>query len=209
MPCWMTATGSLSSQDSSMDVVMQYKTIISTIRREEPMSFWSKSKIVGLRQVMLWEEECWVRVPEVNLRKADNSPCSILCFFLVLPNGKNGGMVQSSFQNRTTHSFQSVTRIQAPSLPLVHADVVGGGKLGKWPWTTTVLWQFFRQCSALCLRVHLCSHHVTERRGPRMSNVPRAQRTTDSPLGCPGIQQVLLYITLLWVFFNLDSLLCS
>lgn len=85
MPCWMTATGSLSSQESSMDVVMQYKTIISTIRREEPMSFWSKSKIVGLRQVMLWEEECWVRVPEVNLRKADNSPCSILCFFLVLP----------------------------------------------------------------------------------------------------------------------------
>lgn len=56
MPCWMTATGSLRSQDSSMDVVMQYKTIISTIRTEEPMSFWSKSKIVSLRQGMVWKE---------------------------------------------------------------------------------------------------------------------------------------------------------
>lgn len=85
MPCWMIATGSLTSQDFSMDVVMQYKTIISTIRREELMSFWSKSKIAGLRQVKLWKEEQWVGVPELKLRKADNSPCSILYFFLVLP----------------------------------------------------------------------------------------------------------------------------
>lgn len=49
----MTAIGSLTSQDFSMDVVMQYKTIISTTIREEPVTFGSKSKLVGLRQVKL------------------------------------------------------------------------------------------------------------------------------------------------------------
>lgn len=40
-------------------------------------------------------------------------------------------MVQNSFQNRTTNSFQSVTRMWATGLPSVCADAVGGEELGK------------------------------------------------------------------------------
>lgn len=132
MPCWMTATGSLTSQDSSMDVVMQYKTIISTIRREEPMSLWGKSKIVGLRQKWSCERrsnglECqnWTSEKQIIL-------LVVFCVsFWSYLNRKNGGMVQSSFQNRITHNFQSVTGIWATSIPIYVCRCFGKKKTGK------------------------------------------------------------------------------
>lgn len=39
-------------------------------------------------------------------------------------------MVHNSFQNRTTNSFQSVTRMWATGLPSVWADAVGGEERG-------------------------------------------------------------------------------
>lgn len=208
MPCWMTATGSLTSQDSSMDVVMQYKTIISTIRREDPMPFRSKSKIVGIRQMKLCKEEQWVRVPELNLRKADNSSCSICISFWSYLNRQNGRMVQSSFQNRTTHSFQSAPRIWATSLPLC---VCRCWKEENWESSSGPLLCCDSSVGIVqpCVSgVHLCSWYVTEQQVPGRNKMSRVERT-DSALGCPGIQQVLWNITLLWVFFNLNSWLCS
>ena len=153
MRCWMTATGSLTSRDSFMDVVMQYKTIISTIKREEPMSFWSKSNIVGLRQVMLWKEEQWVRVTEVNLRKADRFPCTILCLSLIL---SRIGRMEEWFRilSRTEQLILSNVELECGPLAF-HLCVQMLWEKRNWEGSPGPLLccdsQFFKHCSALWL----------------------------------------------------------
>lgn len=163
MPCWMAATGSLTSQDFSMDVVMQYKTIISTIIREEPVTFRSKSKIVGLRQLKLWKEQQWVGVPELNLRKADNYPCSILYFFLVLPKQEEQRNGSELFPEQNNSFFPICSKNMGHQTSTLCVQMLWEEE--NWENSSGPLLCCDNSLGIVqpCVSgVHLCSYHVTE-----------------------------------------------
>lgn len=191
MPCWMIATESLTSQGSTMDVVMQYKTIICTIKREEPMSFWSKSNTLRLRQPFF---------------------CTILCFFLVLSKiGRIEEMVQSSFQDRTTNFFC----LQLECWPLAFHRVCVCRIRGS-RGTGRVVFNRFSDVKVSSLNIVqlyvgcYMIHDIYRTTGP--ADWKDAACRDDNGfflLSVLGSMSFVLYTTLLWVFLHLNSLLCS